>query len=93
MMRSGVLVLALLIATLSGCREEEAGVSGQPWVCTCHLTVDETEVETLVCTVTAGEAAVLARQCVQTGLALAVSYCECLESPQWFCELGACTIR
>ena len=93
MMRSVVLVLALLVPTLSGCREEEAEVSGVPWECTCHLAPDETEVEALVCTIRAGEAALLAQQCVQAAMSSAVPYCECLESPQWVCELGACTIR
>ena len=59
----------------------------------CQLETDADTAEAIVCAMTAGEAAVVAQQCVGEALPAGVRFCDCVTTPIPFCELGECFVQ
>ncbi len=81
-----------LAATASGCRDAEPSTSGQPWVCDCQIAQQAESAEARTCAITAGQAATIAEQCLESAGVIGVRFCDCLPSAAQFCDIGDCLL-
>jgi len=88
----GTLIIVLGLS-LSSCRAEHDRLSGQPYACERELAQSEDEPTSFVgaCSLDAGEAIELARQCL-TAAGIEARFCFCNEDTITWCDLDTCKI-